>query len=339
MGNFRFREMYRLPRFVALDFLEQLEYCMDMKTENLCPDIPLNLQFCATLNFLASGSYQRRVGSDAFASISQSCVSRSIKSITRVIATKMMDDYIRFPQSLHEIQELELQFQTLGHFRGLFAIIDDTHIALTAMKRAIEFGYVNRKGFHSINTQIIIDSQMSILNINARYPGSFHDARIWKSSLAYTFMRDIFNVSAVMGENFEYFLLGDNGFPLQPWLLKPYDTPCTSIAQELFNRIHKEMRSMIERVIGLLKARFRCLLGETKLRYDHQSTGHIIYTCAVLHNLLISKGYPVDDIEPIFDELVGNFEDYEIDESHELEVGQHRRDILAQYFVDIHSIS
>lgn len=88
----------------------------------------------------------------------------------------MMDDCIKFPQTLEEIQELETQFQTLGNFPGLFAIVDGTHIALFAMKRLVEFGYVNRKGFHSINTQIIIDSQMSILNINARYPGSFHDS-------------------------------------------------------------------------------------------------------------------------------------------------------------------
>lgn len=213
--------MYRLPRHLALDFLGLLHGYMDMERDNLCPDIPLIYQFCATLNFLASGTYQRRVGSDAFASMSQTCVSRSIKSITRVIATKMMDDFIKFPQTLDEIRQLENEFQTLGDFPGLFAIIDDTHIGLAAMKRLVEFVYLNRKKFHSINTQIIIDSRMSILNINARYPGSFHDSLIWKSSLAYTFMRDIFNLSAQMGENFEYFLLGDNGFPLQPWLLKP----------------------------------------------------------------------------------------------------------------------
>lgn len=275
------------------------------------------------------------MGSDAFASMSQTCVSRSIKSITRVIATKMMDDFIKFPQTLDEIRQLENEFQTLGDFPGLFAIIDDTHIGLAAMKRLVEFVYLNRKKFHSINTQIIIDSRMSILNINARYPGSFHDSLIWKSSLAYTFMRDIFNLSAQMGENFEYFLLGDNGFPLQPWLLKPYDRPCSSEAQKLFNRLHKQMRSLVERVIGLLKARFRCLLGdETKLRYDHLSSGHIIYSCAVLHNFLISNGHPVDDIEPIFDEPVGNFDDYEDDEADQLQRGQHRRNILAQYFVD-----
>lgn len=326
--------MYRMPRCLALDFLDLLTNCMDMG-DNLCPDIPINLQFCATLNFLASGSYQRRVGSDAFASISQSCVSRIIKSITRVIATKMMDDFVRFPQSLEEIQELESQFQSIGDFPGLFAIIDDTHIALAGMKRTVEFMYVNRKKFHSINTQLIVDCRMYILNINARYAGSFHDSLIWKSSMAYTFLRDIYNLSAEMNEAFEYFMIGDKGFPLQPWLLKPYDRPCTSYAQMIFNTLLKQMRSLVERVIGLLKARFRCLLGdERKLRYDHLSSGHIIYSCAVLHNFLITNGCPVDDIDPIFDEPVGNFDDYDYDEADELERGRRIRDFLAQYLID-----
>lgn len=262
-------------------------------------------------------------------------VYREPSSQLRVIATKMMVNFVRFPQSIEEFQELERQFQSLGDFPGLFGIIDDTHIALAAMKRLIEFGYVNRKNIHSINTQLIIDCRMYILNINARYPGSFHDSLIWKSSFAYMSLRNIYNLSAQMDDSFEYFLIGDNGFPLQPWLLKPYDRPCTSYAQVLFNGLLKQMRSLVERVIGLLKACFRCLLGdETKLRYDHLSSGHIIYSCAVLHNFLISSGCPVDDIEPIFDEPVGNFNDFVDDQPDELEGGQHRRDMLAQYFAD-----
>lgn len=147
-------------------------------------------------------------------------------------------------------------------FPGLFLIVDGTQIA-----------HVNRKGFHSVNTQIMGDSRMRIRNINARYPGSTHDSFVWKCSLPCTFLREI---SARMGGNFGYFILGDNGYPLQQWLLKPYDRPYRSRSEQVFNRIHKSSRSLIEKIIGLFKARFRCLLGEHKLRYDHERTAHII---------------------------------------------------------------
>lgn len=319
--------MYRLPRCVALDFLDRLDGYMIH--ENRCPEIPLTIQFCSLLNFLASGSYQRRVGSDCFASISQTCVSRSIRSITRVMATKMMDQFIKFPETLEEIEELEKEFQEIADFPGVFCLADATHIALAALHRDIEFAYVNRKSTHSINTQIIADSRMRIRHINARYPGSTHDSFIWKCSLPNMFLR---NISARMQGNFPYFILADTGYPLQPWLLRPYDRPYSSRAQEVFNRLHKRLRSMIERVIGLLKARFRCLLGERKLRYDHERSAYIIYSCAILHNFLIDNGYPVDDIDFIPDDFPGNV--HHQAGSTELERGKHRRNIAAQYFID-----
>lgn len=319
--------MYRLPRCLALDFLDILqEY---MVHDNSCPDIPLTTQFCSVLNFYASGSYQRRVGTDSFASISQTCVSRCIRSFSRIIGTQLIDRFIRFPETLEEIEELEAEFQEIVDFPGAFLIVDGTQIAMAALHRDVEFAHVNRKSFHSVNTQIMGDSRMKIMNINARYPGSFHDSYIWKCSFPCRFLR---NISDQMDGNFNYFVLGDNGYPLQPWLLKPYDRPSITRAQQVFNKKHKEARSLIERIIGVLKARFRCLLGERKLRYDHERTAHIIYSCAVLHNFLIDNGYPVDCIQFTPDDFDG-FVHHQAPAT-ELSRGKIRRDIAAQYFID-----
>lgn len=111
---------------------------------------------------------------------------------------------------------------------------------------------------------------MRIRNINTKYPGSFHDSLISKCSLHCRFSR---NISDRMDGNFNYFVLRDQGYPLQPWPLKTYDQPCRTRAQKVFNKInkiHRETRSLIERIISLLKARFRCFIGERKLRYDHE---------------------------------------------------------------------
>lgn len=131
-------------------------------------------------------------------------------------------------------------------------------------------------------------------------------------------------------------MLADHGYPLQPWLLKPYDSPNTP-AQTLYNKIHRKLRSLVERAIGLLKARFRCLLGENKLRYDALMSGYIIYSCSVLHNFLIENNYPVDDLDPIFQDEDGDF-DEDLDDLvisyDELQRGMHVRNKIAQYFVN-----
>ncbi|KAJ6648138.1 Protein ALP1-like, partial [Pseudolycoriella hygida] len=145
---------------------------------------------------------------------------------------------------------------------------------------------------------------MRFVNVNARYPGSNHDAFVWKCSLAYSFLEGIANE---MGEEWEYFLLGDSGYPLQPWLMTPYDSPRTA-AEKQFNR-------------------------ERKLRYSPLVNGHIIYSCTVLHNFLLENGYPVDDLEPIFDEPVDCEHGYPYFSDHRQQ-GVEMREKMKQYFTN-----
>ncbi|KAK9717537.1 DDE superfamily endonuclease [Popillia japonica] len=58
---------------------------------------------------------------------------------------------------------------------GVIGCIDCTHIAIfpPVLNHPInpEYIFVNRKGYHSINTQLICDSSLKILHVNARFPG------------------------------------------------------------------------------------------------------------------------------------------------------------------------
>lgn len=326
----RFREMYRLPRSLAVDFLNLIDAHM---VGNPCSDVPKTVQFCSVLNFYASGSYQRRVGSDAFAFMSQTLVSRCVRAYSFVIATKIMDQFIQFPQSAEEIKTLHDELQEIVDFPGAFAIVDGSLVALAAVSHLTEHTFLSRKGFHALNTQFVIDIKMRFLSVNARYSGSTHDSLVWRASQVNKCLRRICNE---MGRRWQFFMLADNGYPLQPWLLKPYDNPSTT-AQKLYNKYHRKLRSLVERAIGLLKARFRCLLGENKLRYDPTMSGYIIYACSTLHNFLIANNYPVDDINPIFEDEIRDFdenlEDLDITYD-ELQGGAEVRNDIAQYFID-----
>ncbi|KAJ6639723.1 putative nuclease HARBI1, partial [Pseudolycoriella hygida] len=323
----RFREMYRLPRSLALDFLNLVEDYMD---GDPCPEIPKTIQFCAVLKFYASGTYQRRVGSDAFACMSQTLVSHCVRAYSFIIATKVMDQLIQFPQTIDEIKELHDEFQLNANFPGAFGIVDGSLIALAAVPRSEEHTFMSRKRFHAINAQFVIDINLRCLSVNARYPGSTHDSLVWRSSLVNSFLRQICNQT---GSRWRFFMLADNGYPLQPWLLKPYDSTDTEL-KEIYNKNHLKLRSLVERAIGHLKGRFRCLLGENKLRYDTRMSAYIIYACSTLHNFLITNKYPVDDINPIFEN-----EDYDFDEEEGLDIpcdelcrGAEVRNKIAEYF-------
>lgn len=98
------------------------------------------------------------------------------------------------------------------------------------------------------------------------------------------------------GQN-DNWLLGDQGYPLEPWLLTPVPQP-SSNKEEKFNKLHSLARNTIERAFGLLKARFRCLLKHRVLHYSHEKAAYIVYACAILHNIIVRKGGRIDeDIE------------------------------------------
>ena len=52
---------------------------------------------------------------------------------------------------------------------------------------------------------------------------------------------------------------GDSGYGLEKFLLTPYRYPDAGTMQHKFNLQHSKARNIVERVIGVLKSRFRCL--------------------------------------------------------------------------------
>lgn len=125
-------------------------------------------------------------------------------------------------------------------------------------------------------------------------------------------------------------LLGDSGYPLEPWLLTPFENPAPNSPDSRYNYSHKVTRSIIEQCNARLKLVFRCVLGERKLRYSPEMVGKIINACAVLHNLVIRAGveHEIDFNENIPDVQNENNVNYPI-----LNEGrQARQQIVNRYF-------
>lgn len=91
-------------------------------------------------------------------------------------------------------------------------------------------------------------------------------------------------------------LLGDAGYPLTPYLITPFRSTQENSPQARFNKNHTQARIIIEQTIGLLKNRFRCLLGARELHYTPQKATKIINVCAALHNISQYHGIELDEV-------------------------------------------
>lgn len=79
--------------------------------------------------------------------------------------------------------------------------------------------------------------------------------------------------------------------------MTPVDEP-NEEAEQRYNSAHRSTRNVVKRTIGLLKARFRCLLKHRVLHYDPINAAKIIYSCSVLHNICVDRD-EVEEFEPV----------------------------------------
>ncbi|PIK50175.1 putative nuclease HARBI1 [Apostichopus japonicus] len=154
-----------------------------------------------------------------------------------------------------------------------------------------EYVFVSRKGRHAINVQLICSAKYKIINVVARWPGSTHDSRILSESLVGIQFED---------HQLQGILLGDSGYPLQPWLMTPIQNP-TTLEETSFNNAQTRTRAKIEQVNGQLKNKFRCLLGDG-MQIEPQRACDIIVACCILFN--ISKDLKEPHLDPQRDQQV-----------------------------------
>nr|CAI5866020.1 unnamed protein product [Callosobruchus analis] len=246
----------------------------------------------ATLRFLASGSYQEIIGSNHFVGISQSSVSRCIREICSVLnSPNIFNQWVCFPGNIEELENVRQRFYEKYQFPGIVGIIDCNHVAITSPNvnnaEQPERAYVNRKNYHSLNVQLICDSTLKILNVNARFPGSTHDSFIWSQSRVSDALERIYRQNPTN----TFFVIGDSGYPTRPWILTPILNPETE-QEEQFNERFCSIRCGIERCIGVLKNCFRCLLKHRVLHYSPRVAATIVNACVVLHNMCIIATVP-----------------------------------------------
>lgn len=77
--------------------------------------------------------------------------------------------------------------------------------------------------------------------------------------------------------------------------MTPYRNPLDASVEEKFNKAHTKCRNIIERTNGVLKNRWRCLLGAREMHYAPKKAIKIVNFCVALHNICIT--YKCDPVE------------------------------------------
>lgn len=135
--------------------------------------------------------------------------------------------------------------------------------------------YFTRKKRYAIHCQGIVNDSGIFTSFDIGWPGSVHDARVFRNSSFYK------NYSNLIQD--DDYLLGDSAYPISPFLIPPFKDP-TSRKHKEFNQFHSRHRVVVENAFGRLKARFRILKD---LDVKTVKMGVLFTCCAIiLHNFL-----------------------------------------------------
>ncbi|XP_066598824.1 putative nuclease HARBI1 [Prorops nasuta] len=166
-------------------------------------------------------------------------------------------------------------------FPNVIGAIDGTHIKIDAPKDYPEC-YINRKGYSSLQLQVICDQNLKFIHCYAGEAGSVHDMRVFKLSGVEKLCTD---------DNFpdDSHLLGDAAYSINKYIMVPFkNNGHLTESQNNFNKCLSSSGMMVERSIGLLKGRFRSLLDRLPMRRTDLIPKYIV-CCCILHNICILR--------------------------------------------------
>uniref|UniRef100_A0A672HFQ1 DDE Tnp4 domain-containing protein n=1 Tax=Salarias fasciatus TaxID=181472 RepID=A0A672HFQ1_SALFA len=251
--------------------------------------VPLRKRVAVALWKLATNSEYRSISHLFGVSITTVC--RCVQDFCDAARELLVLELIKSPD-LHTLQEMSAYFHSRWGLPQCVGAIDGSYIPIIA-PQDFHCDYFNRKGWHSIILQVVVDGRGLFWSVSAGIPGSVHDARVLRlssfqelvdhGSLFPTRTRDIGGVDV------GYYILGDSAYPLQRWLMKPFlDTRRLTAGQQLLNRKISRARVVVENAFGRLKGRWRCLLKRNNS--DLTLVKSMVLACCALHNLCESHG-------------------------------------------------
>lgn len=206
--------------------------------------------------------------------------------IVEVLASNITN-FVTWPTTA-QMEIMALENQQHHGFPGCFGYVDGSHIPIKGRRENRE-SYINRMGYSSVLLQGVCNSNMEFIHAYAGWPGSIHDARMFRNS-------DLSHLLPSVPKHLH--LLGDSAYPLSHALMTPFrDHGKLTVAQKKYNVVHGAARSVIERSFALLKGKFR------RLKYLDMSLDmtipSVVMSCVGLHNFILRNENWKDSIDTI----------------------------------------
>ncbi|XP_077340586.1 uncharacterized protein LOC143984150 [Lithobates pipiens] len=251
---------------------------MGKKSTNFIASLPVRKRVAIALWKLATNSGYRSIGH--LFDVSKSLVCWCVQDFCKAVCTLLAPEIVHFLDR-EKFKDVADYFENRWGLPQCIGAIDGSHIPIIA-PREYYTDYFNRKGWHAIILQGVVDGKGLFWSVNVGKPGSLCDW-VGQGGMYPVCTKDI------CGVNVGYYVLGDSAYPLQNWHLKSFpDNDRLTPEQQTYNKKTSRAWVIVENAFGRLKGRWRCLMkrNDSDIKLDKS----MVLTCCALHNLCESHG-------------------------------------------------
>ena len=228
-----------------------------------------------------------------------STVAEIVKETCDQIWEELQPTYMK-PPTVQDWRRIQLRFNSLWQFPNCLGAIDGKHVNLRAPPKSSTL-FHNYKGFFSIVLMALVDADYKFIYIDVGDYGSNSDTAIFRScNFGKAFMygqldvpppKPLDNLPPGQGEDLPCCFVGDEAFPLQADLLRPYprNQRGTNLPypKMIFNYRLSRARRLVENAFGILAQRFR--IYDRRLGISENTCISVVKATCILHNYLTEE--------------------------------------------------
>ena len=188
--------------------------------------------------------------------------------------------YLHLPRNTGEMRRKVSEFEIKFGMTQVYGCIDRDGIHIP-LKRPPQNSQ-DYKQYFSLNIQAICDSKGYFMDVECKWPGSVHDAKMFANSsinykmktgqLPKTFITLLPGYEAIPNS-----FIGDPAYPLTPFCMKEYKS-CVTNEEIVFNNMLRSARNQVECAFGRLKVRWGFLTRKVYLKLEMVPTVALAFT-------------------------------------------------------------
>ena len=222
-------------------------------------------------------------------------VSKIVPEVCSAIWETMRDTYLKMPENEEEWKLVALKFREKWNFPHCVGAIDGKHIVI---KSPINSGslFYNYKSTFSVVLMALADACNRFLCVDIGAYGRQSDAGVFANSVLGKALAPPNTLNLPAAEPIQgaehlgsmpYVVIGDEAFPLQKHLMRPYPGKHSTLDQDAYNYRHSRARRIVECAFGILATCWRVFY--TRLAIQPENVSKVVQAAVTLHNMLESE--------------------------------------------------